>query len=789
MAPFGDAVGLVARSEVRSRWRALLGLALLVALVGTASLSALAGARRTASSLDRFVDTTRARDARIGLPAGYDADGLDAALEDQPWVTASALMTRLVFATGPGTALTVGASDDPGFGSTVDRPLVVEGRLPRPGTTNEIAIDEQTVHDEGIGPGETLEVQTFEPENFACAIEQSCVLELPQGEPETLLVTGVFRDVDGLLSREFSPEAIAPPSFHEEYGDRTGDFGDEVLVRLAGGADDIDRLEALAEEHGDGALVLDAESDYLAFPRDAVDVLGNGLLVFATISALAGGLVLAQAVSRHLAAGRDRSLRLRELGLTRREGALAEGLPVAGAAVVGAVVTTAVAAPTSWWFPFGGAERIEPDPGFRFDAVGLGLGALGLVALTSAWAGWRAWHQADPRRLRKAPRPSGVAQALARLGADPALIGGARLAFERRADRDSSMMRSALVATTIGVLGAVAVGTVVVSLDDLVATPGQWGWNWDSIATPLDSTRVDRTATAIAGEDGVDGVAVYRVGLLDVDGEEVTAHALDTVTDVEHTLIDGREPDAADEIALGLLTRRDLDVEVGDTVTVTGPEGDTEDLDVVGTVVLPTFQDRDPGVGAVVTADAFDTLSSSGGVTELVVRYDDGVDTGDLEGRLSQDHGVGFRGSTLPVRLDNLDQARSIGPALVAFFAVLGFLGLVHALVTAVREREAMLAMLRLLGSRRAHVRRAVLWQAVFVTSASLLVGLPTGVAIGRWAWSRIIADLGVVAPPRVDLAHVALVIPVALVLALLGAIAPAWLAARRRIARALVPA
>ena len=65
MAAFGDAVGLVARSEVRSRWRALLGLALLVALVGTVALSAFAGARRTASALDRFVDTTQARDARI----------------------------------------------------------------------------------------------------------------------------------------------------------------------------------------------------------------------------------------------------------------------------------------------------------------------------------------------------------------------------------------------------------------------------------------------------------------------------------------------------------------------------------------------------------------------------------------------------------------------------------------------------------------------------------------------------------------------------------------------------
>ena len=55
MAPFGDAVGLIARSEVRARWRALLGLALLVALVGAVALSALAGARRSGSALDRFV--------------------------------------------------------------------------------------------------------------------------------------------------------------------------------------------------------------------------------------------------------------------------------------------------------------------------------------------------------------------------------------------------------------------------------------------------------------------------------------------------------------------------------------------------------------------------------------------------------------------------------------------------------------------------------------------------------------------------------------------------------------
>ena len=42
------------------------------------------------------------------------------------------------------------ASPDADFGTTVDRPFVVEGRLPLPGTTNEIAINEQAAR-EGLG--------------------------------------------------------------------------------------------------------------------------------------------------------------------------------------------------------------------------------------------------------------------------------------------------------------------------------------------------------------------------------------------------------------------------------------------------------------------------------------------------------------------------------------------------------------------------------------------------------------------------------------------------------------
>ena len=73
-----SAILLVARAEARRRRAALLGLALIVALVGTAVLGSVAGARRSASALDRFQDATDARDGRafafvLGADVGEDA--------------------------------------------------------------------------------------------------------------------------------------------------------------------------------------------------------------------------------------------------------------------------------------------------------------------------------------------------------------------------------------------------------------------------------------------------------------------------------------------------------------------------------------------------------------------------------------------------------------------------------------------------------------------------------------------------------------------------------------------
>jgi predicted lysophospholipase L1 biosynthesis ABC-type transport system permease subunit len=51
-----------------------------------------------------------------------------------------------------------------------------------------------------------------------------------------------------------------------------------------------------------------------------------------------------------------------------------------------------------------------------------------------------------------------------------------------------------------------------------------------------------------------------------------------------------------------------------------------------------------------------------------------------------------------------------------------------------VRRRRRDLAILKILGFRRRQVAGAVAWQATSCTMAALALGLPLGVAAGRWA-------------------------------------------------------
>ena len=106
---------------------------------------------------------------------------------------------------------------------------------------------------------------------------------------------------------------------------------------------------------------------------------------------------------------------------------------------------------------------------------------------------------------------------------------------------------------------------------------------------------------------------------------------------------------------------------------------------------------------------------------------------------------------------------------------------LAHALVTSIRRRRRDLAILKTLGFERRDVRMTVAWQATTVAAIGLLVGLPLGVGIGRFAWNLFAEELGVVPEPVAPVFPGLLVIPATLLLANLVALLPGRIAAGTR--------
>jgi ABC-type lipoprotein release transport system permease subunit len=98
-----------------------------------------------------------------------------------------------------------------------------------------------------------------------------------------------------------------------------------------------------------------------------------------------------------------------------------------------------------------------------------------------------------------------------------------------------------------------------------------------------------------------------------------------------------------------------------------------------------------------------------------------------------------------------------------------------------VRRRRHDLCVLKALGFRPVQVGACVGWQAMTMALVSLAIGLPLGVASGRWTW-RVIADATPLryVPPTTP-AVVALCIPATILLILVVSVLPSLLAARLR--------
>ena len=322
-------------------------------------------------------------------------------------------------------------------------------------------------------------------------------------------------------------------------------------------------------------------------------------------------------------------------------------------------------------------------------------------------------------------------------------------------------MRSALLGTTLGILGITAVLVFGASLDHLAATPRLYGWGWDTTVEPNGQFRPRASGTcgdvdtADRGRPGARGrrVDLPRSGRGRRPARDRLVLPITCGARSSPTIVTGRAPRADDEVALGKATLDAIGKDVGDTVRVRG-ETQTARFRVVGQVVLPHLSDEDTdpiAEGAVFTgdviADLFEPITAPN--MYFVARFADDVDPrrdsralGDGAWRLESGSG---RVPTRPVGdrppLDRSTTCRSSSAASSRSSPSASVAHVVRGRGPPAPPRPRGAA--RASGSSARDVRATIAYQATILGVVGLVVGMPLGIVVGRVVWSAVADGVG----------------------------------------------
>jgi hypothetical protein len=428
------------------------------------------------------------------------------------------------------------------------------------------------------------------------------------------------------------------------------------------------------------------------------------------------------------------------------------------------------------------AREVEPNPGVHVDVVVHVLGAGVLAGFLAVLAGAGAWRAS--RVITSAPAPARLtfgARMAGRMNSGAVTATGQRMAFD---PRPGVPVRSAITGAAAAVVALVAVLTFGASLSNLITHPALAGFPWHAdVEGGEETATLDKPLAAAVADRDIDAVTVARfVSDVQINGSHLHAAASRSAKgSAGFTVLAGRTPVGPDEIALGPETMRRLHLSIGDSVRANGENGrngrnGTFTMRVVGKVLLPVIDSPDYNDGALFSFDAVEKVGSSGYVVELV-RFRPGVDVAAKRATLTDD-GSFVKPILMPAAVKNLDGAKNFPQALAAFLALLGMGAVIHVLLLTSRRWRKDLAVLRGLGMVRRQAARCITVQAAALGAVAVLVGVPVGIAAGRWAWTFMARSLDVVQQPIVPIA-VAVLVPAAVIAVLLASVVPAARAAR----------
>jgi hypothetical protein len=821
------------RASLRRSWRAALAVAVIGGLLGAVGLASLAGARRTDSAYGRYLASINASTVMIDVP-GPDLPVIRH-IEHLPDVSSSAAWLGL------NATPIVGGKPDPSFltngvaGSLdgeyfrQDKVTVLAGHLPPAGATDEVVLTPGLARAFGVGVGGHV---TWD---FTRGFFKN---GLPTGKPPVdagrqSFTVAAIAAVPPVLGDESDQVegALLPPAVTARY--LNGEFGfGWIGLRLADGTAGIPALQRELTSYG---TELSRQIHYpVSFLIRRLDVVQQAaqqaikpeafaLAALGCLALLAMLVLTGQGLAQLLRGSEAGSQVRRGLGMSRSQAAVAASGPGVLAVLAAAAIAVAGATALSPLAPVGEVRAYDPVRGVQVDGFVTGGGTALIVLLLGALLARLAWRSVLEAGESSAATPSAAVTGAARIGLPLTAATGIRYALEHTAGRLRAPVRTSLAGSAAAVAAMTAALVFSASLGGLVSHPERYGWNWTVLIQSqggYGAWEPAAMARLVNGQPGVTGWSEFGFSQLQMSKAEAGAPVPHGAAGPFVPVLGLRQhPGAAVgppttsghplageyQVELGTVTMRQLGLHLGDQVRIWP---DTHLFTVVGTVTLPSIGVSETehvslGSGAMMEEPALEAVQElATKQSSLNTAYQNNAGDPGIPSAVAIDVSSAAAASRLTARIIRAEPDKTPGgmyqlppqqAAQIINFRQMGALPLALALgvaaaaivalaltvLASVGEHRREFAVLKSLGMRRGQLRTIVTSQAITILAVATLVGVPLGVAGGRWAWTTFANSIGVIPAPVVPVTALALGIAGLIAAGVLLALWPATIAAR----------
>jgi putative ABC transport system permease protein len=298
-----------------------------------------------------------------------------------------------------------------------------------------------------------------------------------------------------------------------------------------------------------------------------------------------------------------------------------------------------------------------------------------------------------------------------------------------------------------------------------------------------------RTRTVVEGVPGVAAAVANLFDQVEVNGEG---------SNIAYDVLIGADTDELDQVytfewiegddaLVGALGQGDVlieeqfslahDLGVGDTYSVETPSGGRGTLEAVGIYRDPTILQ-----GSIATIGTLRSVSPARDPIAVMLAVDDEADAATVEAEVERALRpfpaveVESKAAYEQTIEGQLDQIVYLLYALLAMSVVISLFGIANALFLSIHERTRELGVLRAIGATRTQIRRVIRYESVITSVIGGLLGTLVGIA---FAWLVIVSLSEFGLRLSLPLGQLAIFMALAVIVGIVGAIAPARRASR----------